>query len=140
MSRARAFAASLPLLLSAAFVLGGCLKQEEPTPSGAEDFAAYCSACHGADGTGRGAMASELGKAPADLTKLAGKDGKIPMARVMSKIWGYTRTPEGDLMPQFAPLLEADNMVLFDSGDGIPTPTPLRLVQLAEHLQSIQAR
>ena len=76
----------------------------------------------------------------ADLTQLAGPDGKIPMTRVMSKIWGYTRAPDGTLMPRFAPLLESDQMVLFDSGDGIPTPTPRRLVQLAEYLQTIQAK
>ena len=42
--------------------------------------------------------------------------------------------PDGTVMPQFAPLLDHDQIVLFDSGDGIATPTPLRLVQLAEYL------
>ena len=64
----------------------------------------------------------------------------LPMARVMSKIWGYAKAPDGTVMPQFAPLLEGDQMVLFDSGDGISTPTPLRLVQLAEHIQTLQGK
>jgi hypothetical protein len=28
--------------------------------------------------------------------------------------------------------------VLFDSGDGIATPTPVRLVQLGQYVQSLQ--
>jgi hypothetical protein len=28
--------------------------------------------------------------------------------------------------------------VLFDSGDGIATPTPIRLVQLGQYVQSLQ--
>ena len=126
-------------LIASLIPLAACLKaEEEKTPTGAEDFATYCSACHGDGGGGDGPMADTLDKRPADLTQLAGADGKIPMARVMSKIWGYARAPDGTVMPKFAPLLDADQMVLFDSGDGIPTPTPLRLVQLAEHLQTLQ--
>ena len=40
-------------------------------------------------------------------------------------------------MPEFAPLMEGDQ-VLFDGGDGIATPTPERLVALAEYLKAIQ--
>jgi mono/diheme cytochrome c family protein len=129
-------------LIASLIPLAACVKSAlpEPEPTGAQDFANYCASCHGAGGKGDGPAAAGLGKKPADLTQLAGPDGKIPMTRVMSKIWGYTRAPDGTLMPRFAPLLESDQMVLFDSGDGIPTPTPRRLVQLAEHLQTIQAK
>ena len=129
-------------LIASLIPLAACLKPAlpEPEPTGAQDFANYCASCHGAGGKGDGPAAAGLDKKPADLTQLAGPDGKIPMTRVMSKIWGYTRAPDGTLMPRFAPLLESDQMVLFDSGDGIPTPTPRRLVQLAEHLQTIQAK
>lgn len=126
-------------LIASLIPLAACLKAEEETPpSGAEDFATYCAACHGDGGKGDGPMAATLDRRPADLTQIAGADGKIPMARVMSKIWGYAKAPDGTVMPKFAPLLDSDQMVLFDSGDGIPTPTPLRLVQLAEHLQTLQ--
>ncbi|MFZ0099026.1 MAG: cytochrome c [Gemmobacter sp.] len=129
-------------LIASLIPLAACVKSPlpEPEPTGAEDFANYCASCHGAGGKGDGPAAADLEKKPADLTQLAGPDGKIPMTRVMSKIWGYTRAPDGTLMPRFAPLLESDQMVLFDSGDGIPTPTPRRLVQLAEYLQTIQAK
>ncbi len=126
-------------LIASLIPLAACLKAEEPPATGSQDFATYCAACHGDGGKGDGPMAGTLDRRPADLTKLAGADGKIPMARVMSKIWGYAKAPDGTVMPKFAPLLDNDQMVLFDSGDGIPTPTPLRLVQLAEHLQTLQA-
>lgn len=118
--------------------LAGCIATmpKEPTPTGAEDFATFCASCHGADGKGKGAVAATMARAPADLTRLPeGKD--FPAARVMSKIYGY----QGDataqaVMPEFGDLLEGET-VLYDSGDGIPTPTPLRLVQLAEYIRSL---
>lgn len=129
-----------PLILLALIPLAACVKKE-PEPTGAEDFATYCAACHGDGGKGDGPMRDTLDKRPADLTTLAQRNGgALPMARVMSKIWGYAKAPDGTVMPQFAPLLEGDQMVLFDSGDGISTPTPLRLVQLAEHIQTLQGK
>ncbi|MEH7827229.1 c-type cytochrome [Gemmobacter denitrificans] len=126
------------LILFPALVLAACLPQKK-VPTGAEDFATYCAACHGEDGRGTGPVASTLEGRPADLTRLSGKDG-FPMTRVMSKIWGYTRDKDGAMMPQFAPLLDGEQMVLFDSGDDIDTPTPLRLVQLAEYVKSLQVK
>lgn len=127
----------IALCLTAVWGLSGCLPSDPEVPSGAEDFAMLCAPCHGSKGDGKGDFGDTLGKRPADLTLLAGKnDGKFPMAHVMSKIWGYAKE-DGHVMPQFAPLLETD-MVLFDSGDGILTPTPLRLVQLAEYVKTLQ--
>lgn len=137
---------SLPLRLAfgAALlpvVLAACLPLAKKVPTGAEDFATYCAACHGDAGKGDGPMADTLDKRPADLTRISAKNrGTFPMARVMSKIWGYARTPDGVVMPQFAPLLEGEKMVLFDSGDGIQTPTPLRLVQLGEYVRDMQTK
>lgn len=106
-------------------------------PTGAEDFATFCVSCHGPRGVGDGALAAGLPKAPADLTAISARSGgTFPQARVMSKIWGYARQ-DGQVMPAFAPLLEGDT-VLFDSGDGIATPTPLRLVQLMEYLRGLK--
>lgn len=126
-------------LLASLFPLAACLPMQKKVPSGAEDFATYCAACHGDRAKGDGPMASTLDSTPADLTGLAARNkGVFPATAVMSKIWGYTEGPDGEMMPQFAPLLDGENMVLFDGGDGIATPTPLRLVQLAEYLKSIQ--
>ncbi len=130
----------LPLCLVAA--LAACLPtggmRPEPTPTGAEDFASFCAACHGPQGLGNGPQAASLPRRPANLTTLSARNGgSFPMTRVMGKIWGYAQH-DGQVMPQFAPLLDNQNMVLFDSGDGISTPTPLRLVQLGQYVETLQ--
>jgi hypothetical protein len=40
-------------------------------------------------------------------------------------------------MPEFGDLLQGD-LIPFDSGDGIQTPTPRKLVALVEYLETIQ--
>lgn len=42
-------------------------------------------------------------------------------------------------MPDFGPLLQGE-MVPYDGGDGILSPTPIRLVELAEYLKTLQAK
>ena len=118
-------------------LLAACV--EEHQPSGAEDFAAFCSGCHGAGGKGDGPMAAELAQKPADLTRLAARNsGEFPKLRVMAKIWGYTGGHDGAaVMPNFGPLLDSP-LVPYDAGDGIESPTPLRLVQLAEYVEGLQ--
>jgi Cytochrome c len=125
----------LPLALAA------CVEKEPPT--GAEDFATFCAACHGMGGRGDGEMAAVLDRKPADLTRLSARNkGVFPGTRVMAKIWGYTgvkpgHVADGSPMPEFGPLLQGD-LVPYDGGDGIATPTPSRLVQLAEHVRRLQ--
>lgn len=123
-------------------VLGACvLGAPERIPTGAEDFADYCAACHGPSGKGDGELATTLASRPADLTLLSrGNGGSFPTTPVMAKIWGYSGLREGGfVMPNFGPLLDGE-MVPYDGGDGIMTPTPIRLVQIAEHLRAIQVK
>lgn len=128
----------LPLALS----LAGCVETEK-VPTGAEDFGDFCSACHGLSGKGDGEAAAALARKPADLTQLSAKNGGVfPGTRVMAKIWGYTgvapgRQDNASPMPEFGPLLQGE-LVPYDGGDGIPTPTPLRLVQIADYLKTLQ--
>jgi hypothetical protein len=122
---------ALPLALAA------CVDRDEPT--GAEDFATFCAAYHGTSGMGDGEAASGLDRKPADLTGLSARNnGVFPGTRVMAKIWGYTGGHDGTSpMPQFGPLLQGD-LVPYDGGDGIATPTPVRLVAIAEYLRTLQ--
>ncbi len=118
--------------------LAGCVESGGSSSSGAEDFATFCAGCHGGGGKGDGPAAEGLDRKPADLTALAaGNGGVFPGTRVMAKIWGYTGRPDGSPMPAFAPLLDGD-LVPYDGGDGIATPTPERLVALAEYVRSLQ--
>lgn len=125
------------LLLILPFLVAACVEEKQPT--GAEDFAAYCSGCHGTGAKGDGPMAAGLAHKPADLTGLSRRNGgEFPKLRVMAKIWGYTGGRDGEaVMPNFGPLLDSP-LVPYDAGDGIESPTPLRLVQLAEYVQRVQ--
>ena len=110
-----------------------------PTPTGAGDFAELCAPCHGPGGKGDGPVAAELTVKPADLTGLSARNGgTFPMVRVMNKVWGYSRGASvPSMMPKFEPLLDSDT-VLIDLGDGVQTPTPHRLIDLAEYLKTLQ--
>ena len=117
--------------------LTACVDRHEPT--GGEDFQTFCVACHGTSGRGDGEAASGLDRQPADLTGLSARNnGVFPGTRVMAKIWGYTGGHDGTSpMPQFGPLLQGE-LVPYDGGDGIASPTPVRLVGIAEYLKALQ--
>ena len=121
----------------ALLLLAGCVPAVEEA-SGRDVFAADCAGCHGADARGAGPLAAGLAVAPADLTRIAARNGGVfDYAAVMSQIDGYTRSDTGETMPGFGALLEGET-VLVDVGDGRLTPTPARLFGLAEYLESIQ--
>lgn len=120
--------------------LAACVDAKDTPDTGAEDFATYCAACHGPTGKGDGEAAAGLSRKPANLTTLSAKNkGAFPTTRVMAQIWGYAGAKGRGVMPDFGPLLQGD-MVPYDGGDGIETPTPIRLVQLAEYLKVLQAK
>ena len=60
------------MLLFPILALAACVEKEK-LPSGAEDFATFCSACHGAGGKGDGDAAAVLDRKPADLTGLSAR-------------------------------------------------------------------
>jgi mono/diheme cytochrome c family protein len=112
----------------------------EQQVSGRALFETYCVSCHGPQGKGDGPAAEGLGKKPADLTGIAARNGgAFPTVRVMSTIDGYSRRNDrGSLMPELGIALQEGPLVMFDTGDGQATPTPVNLVALAEYLRSIQ--
>ncbi|MCX7890589.1 MAG: cytochrome c [Rhodobacteraceae bacterium] len=131
MVRLAAFGAALA-------ILAGCTPAE-PEPTGRALFAQFCAGCHGSGGRGDGPAAAGLARRPADLTGIAARNGgSFPMARVMSTIDGYTRRGDGSVMPELGAVLGEGPVVLVDTGDGIATPAPARLVALAEYLRGIQ--
>jgi mono/diheme cytochrome c family protein len=129
------------IIVIGALALAGCVEDtSDPQVHPREDFATHCAACHGTSGRGDGPAAAGLTRKPADLTQLsAGNGGGFPATRVMAKIWGYTGLAAGSPMPSFAPMLDSP-LVPYDGGDGIETPTPVRLVALAEYLRLLQTR
>jgi mono/diheme cytochrome c family protein len=130
-------AAFVPLALIAA----GCAAvtaMPEP-PEGRALYADYCAVCHGPEGRGDGPLAGEGGLRPADLTRIAARNGgTFPRAEVLSTIDGYTRGQvEGPEMPEFGELLMGETVPV-DTGDGVLSPVPRPLAALLVYLESIQ--
>lgn len=119
--------------------LTACAAAEMPTRmDGARLFAENCAVCHGETGQGDGPLAGDLGRRPADLTRLAEWDGGFDRARILSVIDGYTRVREGvHRMPEFGALLTGETVPV-DLGDGAPSPVPRPLAALLFYLESIQ--
>jgi mono/diheme cytochrome c family protein len=130
-------AAILMATVAGAAGLAACTQTPEVT--GRADFDALCASCHGTNATGNGPAATGLPLPPADLTRIAARNGGVfDYDAVMSHIDGYTRGTNGQVMPEFGALLEGDT-VLVDTGDGTPpTPTPARLFALAQYLATVQ--
>ena len=66
-------------------------QQADPVlaPVGAEMFQQYCAACHGASGEGNGPVAPALKQVPADLTRIAARNGgTFPDSDVARRIDG----------------------------------------------------
>ncbi|MEI6096863.1 MAG: cytochrome C [Alphaproteobacteria bacterium] len=129
------------ILISTGLAVGVLIACTPPIPpsSAASDFSDLCAPCHGKGGRGDGPMAAELVKKPADLTQLSARNGgTFPLEKVMNKIWGYSRgSAEPSMMPHFAPLMDSPTVPV-DLGDGIETPTPTRLIELADYLRTLQ--
>jgi len=71
-------------------------------------YKAYCAVCHGSGATGNGPMAPALKVPPADLTRIAERNGGVfPMARVERIIAGEEPLPSGHgtrEMPLWGPI------------------------------------
>ena len=126
--------------LGLAASLAACMPQTAgTTPGGRALYTDYCAACHGDAGKGDGVAAAGLTPRPADLTTLAARNGGVfPVVRVMGKVYGYNQGKGGGggPMPEFGPLLEGPT-VLVETAPGIMTPTPAKLVALAEHVERL---
>jgi mono/diheme cytochrome c family protein len=132
---------SLTFASCAALLVTACAPEEMPAASdGRALFMENCAVCHGTDAKGDGAMARAMETAPPDLTLISVRNGgTFPVVKVLSTIDGYTKTSlSGPGMPEFGALLEGD-LVPLDTGDGVLTPTPRKLVALLEYIESIQA-
>jgi mono/diheme cytochrome c family protein len=99
-------------------------------------YKAYCSSCHGDDAKGNGPMAIWLKVHPADLTRIAARNGgKFPLERVDRIISGDEALPSGHGargMPVWGPVF---SQVTRDQDLG-----RVRIDNLARYLRDIQSR
>lgn len=68
-------------------------QSKEQTARGRKLFLSYCASCHGADGSGDGAVAPALKQPPPDLRRIQAKHGKFPAEEVRNKISGGLDLP-----------------------------------------------
>ncbi len=134
----KAILVSMGSFLAAAGLIVACSPETMQATTARDDYMEFCVDCHGPEGKGDGVLAQVLTPRPADLTQISDRnDGKFSQSYVMSHIDGYDTPQSGTAMPPFGDLLEGKT-VLYDSGDGIATPTPERLVALMEYIASLQ--
>lgn len=107
--------------------------------SGSEMYTVYCAACHGATGKGNGPAASVFKKPPTDLTMLARNNkGQYPAEHVYMVLKFGTPVPaHGNIkMPVWYTLFRSLNT----TDEVSDTVTRLRMSNLVEYIQSIQAK
>ncbi len=124
------------LIVITLFFVGSSLEAQS---AGETLFVENCVSCHGATGRGDGPIAQKLNTAPPDLTKISARnDGVWPMLEVMSIIDGYSRNilPRED-MPVFESFLD-NEMVEFDTGNGVDVLVPSKLVEIVKYLEALQ--
>ena len=103
--------------------------------SAKEMFMTYCAVCHGKDAKGDGPAARALNKQPADLTRLAAKNGgKYPADRVSQTIRGDAEVPAHGTreMPIWGNLF-------YQMSQGHQAEVQLRIANLNEYIGSLQA-
>ena len=102
----------------------------------ADDYAEYCSACHGPGGRGDGELASILVKPPSDLTRISETSGRYPFWRVFNIIAGNVLSPghQTHQMPQYGTRFRAD-----EQKPGY-LPAHIRILLLTHYLESLQAQ
>lgn len=110
--------------------------QRTSAASGKEMFTTYCAVCHGKDAKGDGPAAKALKTTPADLTRLAAKNGgKYPSDRVMQTIRGDVDVPAHGTreMPIWGNLF-------YQMSQGHQAEVQLRIANLNQYIQSLQAQ
>jgi mono/diheme cytochrome c family protein len=118
---------------------GAAPNQDQPligSIRGENLYNAYCASCHGADAKGDGPMAAWLKVPPADLTRIAARNGgRFPLERVDRIISGQEALPSGHgtrAMPVWGPVF---SQVTRDQDLG-----RVRIDNLARYLRDIQSK
>jgi mono/diheme cytochrome c family protein len=105
--------------------------------SGQEMFTSYCAVCHGPDAKGAGPAAAALKVPPADLTRLASKNGgTFPELRVSGLILGDGDGPTAHGSKEMPVWGNPLRLMSYDSGSGVQ----LRVANLTAYIKTLQAR
>ena len=102
---------------------------------GREEYRWNCEVCHGKEGKGDGTMAPVLTMRPADLTKLAQRNGdRFPFWRVYAVVGGQASVPghQAFEMPEFWRRFRREE------GDTAILPAEMRILVLTHYVESLQ--
>ncbi len=107
--------------------------------SGQAVYTVFCRSCHGAEGRGDGAFGDVLSVEPADLTRIAARNGgAFPTFEVMRQIDGRARVEgHGVIMPIFGPLFDGE-VAIRKADSGQPIVTSRSIADLTAWIESIQ--
>lgn len=107
---------------------------------GQHEFIESCAVCHGKSGKGDGPMAEQLVKKPADLTRLAERNGgKFPFPRIVATIDGRNIVPghgEREMPVWGRKFLEGDKRHYGPHGKEVVTEE--RISELAQYIRTLQ--
>jgi len=118
-------------ILIAPLMMAACV-QELEIPDGRAAFIQDCATCHGNDAKGTGPLLQSVGLVAPDLTQISARNGGVfPRQQVMAIIDGLKA------MPEFG-AEDLGEAVIVEGPDGLGTPTPVRLIALADYLEGIQ--
>ncbi|ETX28858.1 c-type cytochrome [Roseivivax isoporae] len=134
----RPVALALTALLAAAPLRAA--PDDDPSPeAGHEVYSVFCQSCHGTGGRGDGDFADLLSRPPADLTRVAARNGgTFPALEVMRRIDGRADVPgHGVIMPVFGPLFELE-VAITRTESGQPVVTSRSIADLTAWIESIQ--
>jgi mono/diheme cytochrome c family protein len=133
----RMLVAVVMLAVSAGAAHAQTVKREPIKPTPASDagkmFDSYCAVCHGKDGKGTGPAAKAFAKAPADLTKLAARNGgAFPDTHVRRYIEGLDEVAAHGSrdMPMWGDLFRSLNR----------DTAQIRVAALAEYIKGMQQK
>jgi mono/diheme cytochrome c family protein len=132
----------MKFLIAAALanVVCGTTAAAQEMSYGEAEYVNSCAVCHGAEGRGDGPLADELLKRPADLTRLAERNGgAFPYGRVFAVIDGRYIVPghgERDMPVWGRQFLEEDVKIFGPSGGEIVTTE--RIHNLAGYIEQLQ--
>jgi mono/diheme cytochrome c family protein len=111
-------------------IVKGPIKQT-PTSDAKKMFETYCAVCHGKEGKGNGPAAASLTKVPADLTRIAARNGgTFPEVKVRRYIEGADEVPAHGTrdMPMWGDLFKSLNQ----------NTAAIRVEALAQYLKAMQ--
>ena len=124
----------------AIFLAAGLSAEAQEMTYGQAEFLNSCAACHGTDGHGDGPMAEVLNTPPADLTRIAERNGgSFPYWKVFATIDGRYIVPghgERDIPVWGRQFIDEDIATYGPSGGEIVTTE--RIHELTTYVETLQ--